>query len=55
MQQLCEQTHKVEIDNAPSWKHFEYVLQADSGVNAMLENALRYGLLVHLCLHYFDC
>ena len=39
--QLHQQTRQVEVANAPSWRHFEYVLEADSGINAMLENALR--------------
>ncbi|DBA81599.1 hypothetical protein WJX77_011258 [Trebouxia sp. C0004] len=40
-QQLVEHTRKVEIDSAPSWTCFEYVLDASSSVNAMLETALR--------------
>ena len=43
VQQLGEHTRKVEIDSAPSWTCFEYVLDATSSVNAMLETALRCG------------
>ncbi|DBB10595.1 TPA: hypothetical protein ACH3X3_007108 [Trebouxia sp. C0006] len=41
VQQLGEHTRKVEIDKAPRWTCFEYVLDASSSVNAMLETALR--------------
>ncbi len=43
VQQLGEHTRKVEIDSAPSWTYFEYILDASSSVNAMLETALRCG------------
>ncbi len=56
LQQLREHTRQVEIANAPSWKHFEYVLESDSGINAMLETALRYLLLALIrCTAYNLC
>ena len=39
-QQLEQQMRKVVVD-APRWRYFEYVLNSDSAVNSMLENALR--------------
>lgn len=33
---------QVEIDSAPQWKHYEYVVEATSCVNAALESALRW-------------
>ena len=34
--------HQVEVDSAPQWKHYEYVVEPSSRVNAALESALRY-------------
>ena len=39
--QLQQHTRQLEVDAAPSWSHFEYVLSSDSPVNSMLETALR--------------
>ncbi len=55
VQQLGEHTRKVEIDSAPSWTCFEYVLDASSSVNTMLETALRCGLLRTIRLHGNTC
>ena len=55
VQQLGEHTRKVEIDSAPSWTCFEYVLDASSSVNAILETALRCGLLHTTRLHGNAC
>lgn len=33
--------HQVEVDSAPQWKHYEYVVGPSSRVNAALESALR--------------
>ena len=32
---------QVEVSSAPQWKHYEYVLEPTSCINAALESALR--------------
>ena len=50
LQQLHQHTQQLEIADAPSWKHFEYVLESNSGINTMLETALRCVLLLLGCI-----
>ena len=38
---LQQSIQSVKVDSAPSWRYYEYVLEPDSTVNAMLETALR--------------